>query len=360
MKPLMCLQDVFDEYGHFFPLNVVLGKSLKNILPNSLPYNSEKIDLGTVSVDSLKSHLDKLNISYLLTEKGDVIDKNNLSNWIQNTNDDLEVIEFENIISLHRILEIEQQKKIDVILNRKGNLKIIMTGIDELKDLDINNTEHYKRINIEPSLEDEDYEVFGSVISKDNLKSEDFLVTFGLYDLNGFSAMIKSSRNKDIDITECYILWMIIGNPSKLSIFSPSNREFQVDYIKKSILLQSNNSYYPIKTSYKLPEGCTISVNAYCSTANYEPLNIRIKLVGWSEDCIYFQIFETNLGNTLIISDDSDQLTSIEITICVLYSNYENLKIDNKKVEYSLDLIGCILTENTKVIPFSKFFPLIS
>ncbi|POG78559.1 hypothetical protein GLOIN_2v1535390, partial [Rhizophagus irregularis DAOM 181602=DAOM 197198] len=69
-------------------------------------------------------------------------------------------------------LEIEQQKKIDVILNRKGNLKIIMTGIDELKDLNINNTEHYKRINIEPSLEDEDYEVFGSVISKYNLKSE--------------------------------------------------------------------------------------------------------------------------------------------------------------------------------------------
>ncbi|CAB5388652.1 unnamed protein product [Rhizophagus irregularis] len=356
MKPLMCLQDVFDEYGHFFPLNVVLGKSLKNILPNSLPY---KIDLRTVSVDSLKSHLDKLNISYLLTEKGDVIDKNNLSNWIQNTNDDLEVIEFENIVSLHRILEIEQQKKIDVILNRKGNLKIIMTGIDELKDLNINNTEHYKRINIEPSLEDEDYEVFGSVISKYNLKSEDFLVTFELYDINGFSIMIKTLKNTNINITECYILWMVIGNPSKLSVFSPRNREFQVDCIKESVELQPNNFYYPVKTSYELSEGCTISVNAYCSTANYEPINIKIKLAGWSEDCIYLQIIETNLDSS-DISDDYDQLTSIEITVCVLYSNYENLEIDNKEVECSLNLIGCILTESTKVIPFSKFFPLIS
>ncbi|POG65405.1 hypothetical protein GLOIN_2v1667036 [Rhizophagus irregularis DAOM 181602=DAOM 197198] len=248
----------------------------------------------------------------------------------------------------------EQKKKIDVILNKKNNLKIIITGIDELKDLDINNTEHYKRINIEPSLEDEDYEVFGSVISKDNLRLEDFLVTFGLYDINGFSTMIKTLKNTNTDITECYILWMVIGNPSKLSVFSPRNREFQVDCIKESITLQSNNSYYPVKTSYELSEGCTISVNAHCSTANYEPINIKIKMAGWSEDCIYFQIIETNLDSSDIISD---QLTSIEIIICVLYSNYENLKIDNRKVENSLDSIGCILTESTKVIPF---LPLIS
>ncbi|CAB4388328.1 unnamed protein product [Rhizophagus irregularis] len=351
MKPFICLQNVFDEFGHFFPLNIVLGKSLKNILRIPMSYNSEEIYLGT---ESLSSHLDKLNVSYLLTEKGDVIKTNDLSNWIQNTNNRLEVIEFDNIISLHCILEMEQKKKIDVILNKKNNLKIIITGIDELKDLDINNTEHYKRINIEPSLEDEDYEVFGSVISKDNLRLEDFLVTFGLYDINGFSTMIKTLKNTNTDITECYILWMVIGNPSKLSVFSPRNREFQVDCIKESITLQSNNSYYPVKTSYELSEGCTISVNAHCSTANYEPINIKIKMAGWSEDCIYFQIIETNLDSSDIISD---QLTSIEIIICVLYSNYENLKIDNRKVENSLDSIGCILTESTKVIPF---LPLIS
>ncbi|CAB4474360.1 unnamed protein product [Rhizophagus irregularis] len=359
MKPFMCLQNVFDEYGYFFSLNIVLGKSLKNISRTPLSYNSEEIYLET---ESLKSHLDKLNVSYLLTKKGDVIKKKDLSNWIQNTNNDLEVIEFDNIIPLYHILEIEQQKKIDVILNKNDKLRIVMTGIEELKDLDIKNTEHYKRINIEPSLEDKDYEVFGSVISKDNLRLENFLVTFGLYDINRFNAMIKTSKNTNTNITECYILWMVIGNPSKLSVFSPSNREFQVDCIKKSITLQSNNSYYPIKTSYKLSEGCAISFNAYYPTTNYEPMpiNIKIKLVSWSEDCIYFQIFEPNLDSSDVISDDYDQLTDIEITICVLYPNYENLKIDNRNIENSHDLIGCILTESTKVIPFPKFFPLIS
>ncbi|CAB4388317.1 unnamed protein product [Rhizophagus irregularis] len=90
------------------------------------------------------------------------------------------------------------------------------------------------------------------------------------------------------------------------------------------------------------------------------PINIKIKLASWSEDCIYFQISEPNLDSSDVISDDYDQLTDIEITICVLYPNYENLKIDNRNIENSHDLIGCILTESTKVIPFPKFFPLIS
>ncbi|RIA86220.1 kinase-like domain-containing protein, partial [Glomus cerebriforme] len=260
-----------------------------------------------------------------------------------------------------------------------------MTGIDDLKDLDVSNTEHYKRINIGPSLEDENYEAFGSIISKKKRKLEEFYVTFGLYDLNGFSATIKTLRDTSIIINECYILWAIIGNPTKLSVFSPKNRELHVDSVKESITLQPDSSFYSVKTSCQLSKGCTISFNAYCSTANYEP---KIKLIGWSEDDIYFQIVESiysNLDNSNIMSDSYDQIdddnsitdsdynaqlnkyddfsTNIELTICIFSSDYESLKIDNRKVddsEYSLDLIGYSLTENTEVVPLTKFLPLMS
>ncbi|CAB5215428.1 unnamed protein product [Rhizophagus irregularis] len=178
--------------------------------------------------------------------------------------------------------------------------------------------------------------------------------------------MIKN-LNRDVDITECYILWVIIGNPSKLSVFSPRNREFQADYIKKSITLQLDDFYCPIKTSYKLSEGCTISVNTYCSTANYEPNNIKIKLVGWSEDCIYFKIAKSNYNNSNLnnssnsseshsqLDDDTDVLINFEVTICILSFHHEKLNIDNREGEkYSLSLIGHDLTENTKVIPFTS------
>ncbi|RIA81542.1 hypothetical protein C1645_790189 [Glomus cerebriforme] len=221
-----------------------------------------------------------------------------------------------------------------------------MTGIVDLKDLNNENTEHYKRINIIPSLEDENYEVFGSVISKNNLKSEDFLVRFGIYDFNGFSAMIKTLKDSNTDITECDIFWMVIGNPSKLSVFSPKNRELKVNCIKEPITLQPDNSYYSIKTSGQLSQGDTVFVNIYCSTTNYELINIR--LIGWSKNCIYFRLVKPK--------NDSDSLTNIktniiiDIRMCILSSEYKILGIDNKEGGCHLDLVGYTLTKENLII----------
>src|SRR2546421_5963198 len=49
--------------------------------------------------------------------------------------------------------------------------------------------------------------------------------------------------SQNFEIKECYILWMIVGKPSKLSVFSPKNREFQIISINESILLQPDKSY---------------------------------------------------------------------------------------------------------------------
>ena len=77
---------------------------------------------------------------------------------------------------------------------------------------------------------------------------------------------------------------MIIGNPSKLSVFSPKNREIQVDLIKESISLQPNDSYYSIESSRQLSHGHVISFNTYC----FEPVNL--KFVGWSKNYIHYLI----------------------------------------------------------------------
>src|SRR6185437_12809335 len=130
------------------------------------------------------------------------------------------------------------------------------------------------RITLEPSLEDENYEVFGSIISKNNSKLEEIYVNFGSYDFNGFFAMIKKFEETSIDITECYVLWMIIEKPSESLVFSPNNREFQVDCIKESIILRPDKSNYFIKSPFKLSQGYTIFAHAYYPSINYEPNNI--------------------------------------------------------------------------------------
>ncbi|RGB40275.1 hypothetical protein C1646_663991 [Rhizophagus diaphanus] len=333
MKPLKCLQKVFNEYGHFFPLNVILGKSLKNTIENSFS-PPKNIDLVLPIFESIKPHLAEFNISCLLTQKGEIIE-DDLSEWIQITNDstkDLEIVEYNKIISLYEILEVEQKNRIDIVLNKQDNFKIIMAGCASLKDLDISKQ---VTLNIEPSLENKNYEVFGTIISKDNLKSDNIFVTFGSYEINKFSVTIKTLENENINMEEYYLLWMIIGNPSKLSVFCLKNRELEVDYIKESITLKHNTSY-SIKTSRQLSQGFEISINCF------EPINI--KLTGWSKNSIHLNILNSNINSQI----DKD---NIDISICVLNSNNENSKIAINGKRYSM---GYILTENNYLELMSK------
>ncbi|GES93978.1 hypothetical protein GLOIN_2v1470117 [Rhizophagus clarus] len=354
VKPFDALQSILGEYGHLFPLRIVLGNKI--VLSTTSPGNNyRRIDIKSSIESSLKPYLDK--DSYFVTQKGDVIEvnkENNLSNWFEDNKNNLEIIELDKIIPLYDILEVAQQSKVHTIIrgydNKQDEFKVIMTGIINLKDLNDENTEHYKRIDIEPSLEDEKYEVFGSIISGNDSLVEEHFVKFELRDLNGFYAIIKSSTDSNINIKECHILWMIIGRPSELSVFSPKNREFLVQRFNISITTQpTDESYYHIKTPFPLSHGCCISVNAYYPPSNYEPMN-DIKLIEWSYNSIKFQISKSN--------DPDETSTNIDLRICVLYSDNKMLKIDNdnrekeyplstkKGYNFPLELIGHILTDD--------------
>ncbi|CAB5376212.1 unnamed protein product [Rhizophagus irregularis] len=337
MKPLKALQSVFNEYGHLFPQRIILGRSLKNISPNLSSSNTFHVINDD---DKILKSIDSLNISSLLTQKGRIIEKNNLHNWIRNTNNHLEIIEFDNIIPLYKILKTEHQEKIDDI--SKNNYRIIMTGITDLTDLKNNNIENYKRINIGLSLESEDYEVFGLIITENNTKSEEIFVNFGLYDFNGFYAIIKKSEETIADITKCCVLWVIIGNPSKLSVFSPKNRGIQVNYIKETVTLQLDNSNYHKRIPFQGYEGHLFSVHAYCP---HKPnINVQIIKPTCNDSISNTSIGSNSQKNHRDSRDSRDSLidaVEVELRICVMSTNYKNLKIDHtkgkKEVEYPLD-----------------------
>ncbi|CAB5179818.1 unnamed protein product [Rhizophagus irregularis] len=341
MNPLKVLQDIFDEYGHLFPKRIVLGRYFKNILQDlSSPNTFNDVN----DYNKILETLDDLNISYLLTQNGRIIEKNDLHDWIQN-NDNLEIVKFDNIIPLYEILGIEQQRRIDDIL--KDNYRIIMTGVTDLKDLNNDDDDHYKRIDFELSFESENYQVFGSIFSKNKSilkRLEEIYVNFGLYDFNGFYAIIKKIKETSIDITECYVSWVVIGKPSQLSVFSPSNRELQVYYIKKTIKLQPDNDKlnYTFDSSFTLHEEYTIFVHANDLSISYEPNNI-IKIVEWNERFINVQI-ESAYETANSDHEDNDCLENeIDLHICILSTNCKYLKIDNAKEECPLNIVGYIL-----------------
>ncbi|PKY51973.1 hypothetical protein RhiirA4_495361 [Rhizophagus irregularis] len=332
MSPLKNLLNLFDEYGHLFPQKVILGKSFKYITTKNNPKFEGYPKMSTI--ESLKLYLKNLEIPYLSTQKGE-IKIEDLSDFIQE-NEYLEIIEYDNVITLYDMLQRKQQYQVDHIFD----YKIIMVGLYSLEDLNDDNTdiEHYVRISINTPLEDQDYEVFGSIISnKPTLRKP--AIKFRSCDFKGFTAIINNleTQNLDFKITECYVLWMIVGKPSKLSIFSFDNQDFQVIRISESILLQPDKSYYEIKTPFRLSQGCMISINTYHPPINNEPTNL-IEFVKWSYNSIIFHsnsILEAlNINENEVGIEDEDNLLienlSIELHICILFSNSKKLKVDNE------------------------------
>ncbi|CAG8616356.1 9599_t:CDS:10 [Funneliformis caledonium] len=169
-------------------------------------------------------------------------------------------------------------------------------------------------------------------ISNANHNGGRLLVKFGFYDVNGFSAMMIPLRESSINIEGCSILWMIVGNPLKLSVFSPNNREIQVESIKKSITLQPNKSIYHIEAQFLLSHGYSILIGTNFSSTNF----YNIRLVDWSYNYL-------------------------DLYVCILRSDYgSSLKIDHGRTMCLLDLFGFTLTyDNLKYKPFHVFNKLI-
>ncbi|PKC09004.1 HCP-like protein [Rhizophagus irregularis] len=366
INPYKILQDVFNDYGYLFPQKIILGKSFKYI-STEFSTKFDQIYSKIMTIESLELHLRDFEIPYLSTQNED-IEINKLSNFIQE-HENLEIIEYDNIVNLYDMLQQEQQKQIDIIF--EDDYKVIMAGIDDLKNLNDDDSEHYKRINIHSSLRDQNYEVFGSVISNNSTSKriKEFSVKFRFYDSNGFTAIIRNISNlknpetQHFKITECRILWIIVGKPLKLSVFSSKNREFQIICINESILLQPDKSYYEIKTPFQLSQGHMISINTYHPPINDEPADL-IEFIKWSHNSIIFRsnsILEAlNVSeNNVDIDHEGDILLenfSIELHICIL-SNFKKLNIDNINNEengYPLDLIGNILTKETFIEDISE------
>ncbi|GES99674.1 piwi domain-containing protein [Rhizophagus clarus] len=349
MNPITDLQNLFDEYGQAFPTRIVLGKLYRfplriyNLAKNSSSL-TRKEELGETPFESLKPYLDCFDVTHFFKDddgKVTTIEAECLQNLSNYTDDNLGIVEFDNVISTHHLLDMEQQNKIDTILNVKDNYKIIMTGIDDLKELEITKNNRYrKEIYTKVVFEETNFKFFGTIISKDNSKVEDYFVIFFMNSRNGFFVSITPLSESSIDIRECYVLWMIVGIPSKVNVFSPRNRELHVNYtIKEQITfrLDDDDSYYPIKTLFQLTKGDTIFVNTYFPVIGY-----GLKFVNWSKDFIYLQLFKDHIAS----EDYYDNRTLIiNVHICVMPSDHKVLKLDNSNEEYCVDLIGCTLSD---------------
>ncbi|CAG8588351.1 7852_t:CDS:1 [Acaulospora colombiana] len=213
IKPYLALRKVFEKYGYLWPAKIVLGKTIRKRCTktsNSNPSEcillcrdqllENKIEelVSKYSPYLSKKELDGINF---LDSHGYSVCKNELNIWIKDHVNfcDYYIIGYDEFIPMYKILDREQQREIELVLNNRSDYRILMTGVTEYINISANDSEHVQICFQEP-LNSREYEVFGLAVDEKDNKIEDCIVKFELYDYYEFSAIIKNdsslTRNK--------------------------------------------------------------------------------------------------------------------------------------------------------------------
>ncbi|CAG8766304.1 6683_t:CDS:1, partial [Racocetra fulgida] len=206
IKPYQKLQQVFNDFGHFLPQTIILGRQLKEMLPNPMKSDSpddDKIQIVASSQDDIDEAFEQIkesNCKNLLGSDGKIRKQNKIYDWLKlNENDDklVDNIRIQNIRPLYEILEEELRHEVEIIWKNRLDNRILLTGFTNIsKDnlTEVNFTEAHIRIDFKDRLDDNCFHVFGHVVNDDHDKLEGIVVRFDLFDYYGFSAFVTFNQ----------------------------------------------------------------------------------------------------------------------------------------------------------------------
>ncbi|CAG8734316.1 9493_t:CDS:2, partial [Dentiscutata erythropus] len=342
IKPYKALRKVFEEFGYFLPRTIILGNQIKESFYNSTdksinPFKKQftatsQDDIDKVFKEEIKYFVDK----NLLTSNGQIIEQKQIFNWFSKYgNDDkhFKIIGM-NLVPTYKILEDKLQNEVEIILNNRLDLKVLLTGI---KAINVNeyHTETHFRINFDKSFDSNSFDVFGLVIDKHGVKLENCVVRFDLFDFYGFSAFVTFDQNKEWDIEERSIIWMVIGRPAKLGVFSKVHCETKITCYKTNDEdIKYDNSFVFITMPFSLEKNCIISFVASYSASNNPPKQ-NFRLLEWSNKALKLEIIR--------IFDKKNSIENLpqypqNFLISVIFPNNIEFKVDigeEKSVTYN-------------------------
>ncbi|CAG8499798.1 646_t:CDS:2 [Acaulospora morrowiae] len=353
LKPYQALKKVFGDFGYLWPQKVILGEVLRKTCSSTSKFNPAECSL-LYKHKLLEKKIEELILSYapsLLDENfsfsdshGHTVRKEELNDWVNSHGDirKYDIVGFDEPIALYKILESEQQKEIELVLNERRDDKILLSGLTEYGNLNTNVSEHI-RIRLKESLDNREYEVFGTVIDENNHRIEDCAAKFGLYDYRGFSAIIKTGSN--FVSRKRRIVWIIVGKPSLLGVFSPRLRKNRKIKTFKTVLkpedLNPNKETISIRSPLPLIEDSLVLIHTSKKHFDFDSI-IQFELKEWSHNFLHLKAFLWSVQEK-VTNLDSSQLSEInsfrEITlsVCIISPNSEKVVV----IDCSDELINC-------------------
>ncbi|CAG8650858.1 6749_t:CDS:2, partial [Ambispora leptoticha] len=271
--PIDKLENVYRIFGHLIPTKVIIGNKLKrlvcfpeNKLDEKIKINNEHefMEFSEKENMLLKVWREKMrpfDSSYMFAIDSTPIEISQIPSWLElnkRNKSEWRIIKLFTV-PLHKILEIEHQKKIEYFYQKQDC--ILMTGKNSIADYDAG----YLQIDFENVLKSNNYHLFGALVGSDDVKLADVFIRFSLKSIVGFSVSWHDFRkNYNQELEECkkrsyFLQWILIGCPIEIGYFDPVYHNLRIKHGIKKMKLTLDNVLKPVNSEDMLYSGTWIA-----------------------------------------------------------------------------------------------------
>ncbi|CAG8761952.1 963_t:CDS:2, partial [Racocetra fulgida] len=223
------LLDVFAAFGNFFAQSIVIGKKLFKYVERDIDCIEDEIEWSTID--------DFRKISKKLENMLSYINNENLlvNSWVESCyqNDTkLNVIEYDDLISIYEIFEESTRSQIKMILeihDHSNSLLKILQLPEEVRKIkkpdfkqeilmidsvQVDASVIYYRVKFKNKLKSDNYQLYGNVTTTSGQQLSGKIIKFKAINIFGFSVNVENVLDKKINNSgKMNINWMLVGNP---------------------------------------------------------------------------------------------------------------------------------------------------
>ncbi|CAG8495097.1 23566_t:CDS:2 [Gigaspora margarita] len=242
--PFRSLKNVFDKFGHLWPQKIILGWTASRIykynsinkdhkpIDYELSLNNDKFVLQSNIMDKLQEWKNLLKVSdtctFFMDSNGKIVKDCDIYFHLHKLEDQsilnpetysqLRIVRLENLIPLYKILSKATQNIVENIFS--DDFHIVMTGVAEIK------RENQTHVNIQFAqlLQDDDYEMFGNLVTNNLQRISDVMIRFSLSNRRGCRATIHKF-NRSIPIG-AKVFWIMLAKGN--GYFSKHTRDIKL------------------------------------------------------------------------------------------------------------------------------------
>ncbi|CAG8480567.1 2355_t:CDS:2 [Ambispora leptoticha] len=285
--PIEDLKNVFDKFGHIFTTKIIIGDKLQRIVrfnrEKNKNENESPIYLSEFNVtdndlleneilNRWKEEIHPHDPLYLWMSNGDPIEISQIPKWL----DTIPLFETEwhiikrIVIPMYKILDINQQKKIERLFSKQDH--ILMTGTTTI--LAINTETGYQRITFDNGLKSSNYQIFGKVVDVNGQIIPNFYVKFCLKSEYGFSIDWIRTNSKSLQ-TSYELKWLLIGCPSEIGYFDSTTRDKEIKTGSTELKITSKKKAALENEEITQQWSCRINVDKSLSPTSVVSFNVE-------------------------------------------------------------------------------------